>query len=72
MLKNKAINKLDFLVPSHGMMDATWDKGAQKKHISCMRDGTLREADESVRKVLEASVENAKEIDEKFKDLIEM
>lgn len=72
LLKNKAINKLDFLVPSHWMMDATWDKGAQKKDISCMRDGTVREVDESVRKVVGASVGNAKKIDEKFKDLIEI
>lgn len=72
LLKNKAINRLEFLVPSHWMMDATWDKGAQKKDISCMHDGTVREADESVREVVEASVENAKKIDEKFKDLIEM
>ena len=72
LLKNKAINKLEFLVPSHWMMDATWDKGAQKKDISCMRDGTVRDVDESVRNVVETSVENAKKIDEKFKDLIEM
>lgn len=72
LLKNKAINKLEFLVPSHWMMDATWDKGAQKKDISCMRDGTIREVDESVRKVVETSVENARKIDEKFKDLIEI
>ncbi|MCJ1305338.1 hypothetical protein MMC08_008152 [Hypocenomyce scalaris] len=72
LLKNKAINKLEFLVPSHWMMDATWDKGAQKKDISCMRDGTVRDVDETVRKVVEASVEEAKKIDEKFKDLIEM
>ena len=37
-----------------------------------MRDGTVREADESAKKVVELSAENAKNIDEKFKDLIEI
>ncbi|SLM41371.1 Nucleotide-diphospho-sugar transferases [Lasallia pustulata] len=72
LLKNKALNKLEFLLPSHWMMDGTWEKGAQKSDISCMRDGTVREADESAKKVVELSVENAKKIDKNFKDLIEI
>ena len=54
------------------MMDGTWEKEVQKSGISCMRNGTVREADESAKKVVKLSVKNVKKIDKKLKDLIEI
>ena len=69
LLKNKAINKLEFEVPTHWMVDGVWEKGASKPDMSCMRDATVREITAQEREILTASVEAAKKIDDRIKDL---
>jgi alpha 1,3-mannosyltransferase len=63
LLKNKAIDALEFEVPSHWMMDATWEKGGSKPEISCMRGGKAQSLTAEERKILEQSVEVARRID---------
>lgn len=43
LLKNKAVNKTEFVIPTHWMIDATWEKGGTKADMSCMKDGVARE-----------------------------
>lgn len=72
LLKNKAVNKLEFQVPTHWMVDAVWEKGATKPDISCMRGGTAREVTAQEREVLVASVKATKKIDERIKHLVDL
>lgn len=43
LLKNKAVDKKEFNIPTHWMIDATWEKGATKADMSCMKEGHARE-----------------------------
>ena len=70
LLKNKAVNKLVFDVPSHWMIDAVWEKGATKPDISCMSDGGVREVSAEEQRTVADSVETAKKIDEKIQGLV--
>jgi alpha 1,3-mannosyltransferase len=63
LLKNKAIDALEFEVPTHWMMDATWEKGGSKPDISCMKDGKVRKLTAKETNIIEQSVEVAKRID---------
>jgi alpha 1,3-mannosyltransferase len=63
LLKNKAIDATAFEVPTHWMMDATWEKGGSKPEISCMRDGKARKLTAEETKIIEQSVEVAKRVD---------
>jgi alpha 1,3-mannosyltransferase len=63
LLKNKAIDALDFEVPTHWMMDATWEKGGSKPEISCMKDGKVRKLTTAETIVIKQSVEVAERID---------
>jgi alpha 1,3-mannosyltransferase len=63
LLKNKDIDATEFGVPSHWMMDATWEKGGSKPEISCMKDGQLRKLTDEEIKIIEHSVEVAKKVD---------
>jgi hypothetical protein len=70
LLKNKAVNATEFEVPTSWMMDAEWQKGQQKKDMSCMKGGQIRMVLEEQVDVVRRNVEAAKEVDETFKDLI--
>lgn len=69
LLKNKAVNDTEFDVPEYWMSDAVWEKGATKPDISCMRDGEVRTVEPSEKKILQNSVDAAKKIDERIKEL---
>lgn len=66
LLKNKAVNDTLFDVPTHFMIDATWEKGATKPDMSCMRDGKAQTVSREETEIIQASVNNAKKIDEKI------
>jgi alpha 1,3-mannosyltransferase len=51
LLKNKAVNKTEFLTPSHWMIDASWDKGATKADMSCMKKGVAREVSQILQRL---------------------
>jgi hypothetical protein len=50
LLKNKAVNLTDFLVPDIWMVDGLWFEGNTKADISCMRDNEVRGVHEDVKK----------------------
>jgi alpha 1,3-mannosyltransferase len=67
LLKNKAVDNATFEVPTHWMMDATWQKGGSKPEISCMKGGEPRELTADEINIIERSIEEAKKFDEEMK-----
>lgn len=63
LLRNKLMNSTEFDIPTSWMVDGTWEKGAAKPDMSCMRDALARDITEVERDILKSSVEKAKKID---------
>jgi alpha 1,3-mannosyltransferase len=63
LLKNKAIDTTTFEVPTHWMMDATWEKGGSKPEISCMTGGQVKTLTADEVQIIERMVEAAKKLD---------
>ncbi len=63
LLKNKAIDQDTYEVPSHWMMDATWEKGESKPEMSCMTRGVVRSLLPEQIKALEESIAAARTVD---------
>jgi alpha 1,3-mannosyltransferase len=63
LLKNKAVNVTEFLVPDSWMVDGEWVKGASKADASCMRRAPTLALGEEERIIIRDSVERAKWID---------
>ena len=68
LLKNKAVNSTLFDIPGSWMVDGTWEKGASKPDLSCMRDEVVRNTTQAERRVLRGSVDNAKKIDVRIEE----
>lgn len=62
LLKNKVKDQEAFLVPTHWMVNGTWEKG-NKGVFSCMRGGRAVELTGEERGVVEKAVEEAKRVD---------
>lgn len=62
LLRNKIKDQETFLVPTHWMVNGTWEKGL-KGVFSCMRGGRAVELTGEERGVLEEAVEEAKRVD---------
>lgn len=62
LLKNKIKDQETFLVPTHWMVNGTWEKGV-KGQFSCMRGGRAVELTREERGVLEAAIEEARRVD---------
>jgi len=69
LLKNKAVNLTDFLVPDSWMVDGEWLKGNTKAQLSCMRKTDVRKLDEEARQIIGESIAVAKRIDREVQDL---
>ncbi|KAI4196788.1 MAG: hypothetical protein LQ350_006358 [Teloschistes chrysophthalmus] len=69
LLKNKAVDERLFDVPTHWMVDGVWEKGSQKRDMSCVRDGRGGEMGREEREVVEKSVGRAREIDVKIEGI---
>lgn len=63
LLKNKITNMREFEVPTHWMMDAEWEKGANKPDMSCMKHGNAKELALVEMDVIKRSIEAAKSVD---------
>ncbi|GKT43033.1 alpha-1,3-mannosyltransferase MNT3 [Colletotrichum spaethianum] len=66
LLKNKMEDPTEFAVPTHWMIDQEWVKGARKKDMSCMVGKHPRELSERETRVLEQSIEAAKDVDDRL------
>lgn len=64
LLKNKEIDSGDFDVPQEWMVDGTWEKGATKQDMSCMSGERVRPIDESILRLLQESVQQARNVDD--------
>ncbi|MCJ1308139.1 hypothetical protein MMC25_001791 [Agyrium rufum] len=71
LLKNKVVNKTEYDVPSHWMLDATWVKGSAKADPSCMKDGEVRDLTELEKALLASTVELAQRVDSDIKSFVE-
>jgi alpha 1,3-mannosyltransferase len=69
LLKNKAINLTEFLIPKSWMTDGEWLKGASKQDKSCMRGSDVRSIDPEMVEVISRSVDEAKKFDKTLVDL---
>jgi alpha 1,3-mannosyltransferase len=63
LLKNKAANLTEFLVPSSWMVGGEWLKGATKAEESCMRSVEARKIDSNKLGTIVESVEEAQHVD---------
>lgn len=63
LLKNKEVDSVDFDVPTEWMIDGTWEKGATKQDVSCMSGAEVQPIDQTITKILQDSVDLAKNID---------
>ncbi|PKS08331.1 hypothetical protein jhhlp_005275 [Lomentospora prolificans] len=68
LLKNKINAAGEYLVPSHWMVNGTWNKGIRPK-FSCMKDGDFHEISSDQKEVLEQSVDEAKKLDIMFDEI---
>lgn len=63
LLKNKITNKREFEVPTHWMMDAEWEKGANKPDMSCMKRGIANDLTDVEKETIRRSIEEAQSVD---------
>lgn len=63
LLKNKITNGREFEVPTHWMMDAEWEKGANKPDMSCMKHGIAMELTDAEKETIRKSIEEAQRVD---------
>jgi alpha 1,3-mannosyltransferase len=63
LLKNKLEDATLFEVPTHWMIDGTWEKGATKQDMSCMVGNNARRISTDDKWILERSIELAKQLD---------
>ena len=66
LLKHKGLNQTEFLVPTHWMIDGVWVKGIAPDWVFCMHNGISTRLDDSEQRIIEESVQMAKEIDQKL------
>jgi len=66
LLKNKHVDKKEFELPTHWMIDAEWRKGATKIDMSCMTGGKATPLTEGERSILARTIEVSKEVDAKY------
>lgn len=69
LLKNKAFNLTDFIVPEVWMVDGFWIKGNTKADTSCMRDSEVRDVQEDIKKVINDSITVAQWVDKEVQHL---
>lgn len=66
LLKNKRLDPLEFGLPTHMMVDGTWEKGATKDDMSCMLGSTGKPLPREVDRILNKSITLAQDLDTEF------
>jgi alpha 1,3-mannosyltransferase len=67
LLENKKVDPNKFRLPTHWMTDGRWEKGGNRKEMSCMVGEQGRELSVEERAVISASIEIAKHLDRELK-----
>lgn len=66
LLKNKRLDTHKFGLPTHIMVDGTWEKGATKDDMSCMLGSTGKSLPREVDQILNESITLAQDLDAEF------
>lgn len=66
LLENKRESPHQYRVPSYWMTDGVWEKGATRKDMSCMGNGTTCALTDSEKTILSESINEAKKVDIAF------
>ncbi|KAF9880094.1 hypothetical protein CkaCkLH20_02048 [Colletotrichum karsti] len=66
LLKNKKVDKHEFGLPTHTMVDGTWEKGADRTEMSCMVGSNAKPLTQDMQWILKTSIDLAKKLDDEF------
>lgn len=66
LLKNKKVDPHEFGLPTHTMVDGTWEKGADRTQMSCMVGKTGKPLTQDMTQRLDTSITLAKSLDDEF------
>lgn len=66
LLKNKKVDPHELGLPTHIMVDGTWEKGATKEDMSCMIGSTSKPLTQGVSRTLNVSIVLAQKLDDEF------
>lgn len=66
LLKNKKVDKKEFGMPTHWMVDGVWQKGPVRKQMSCMEGEKAVELSAGEKEILRRSISLAKGFDAEF------
>lgn len=66
LLKNKILDPHEFGLPTHMMVDGTWEKDAKKEDMSCVLGSTGKPLPRDVHWILNNSITLAQELDAEF------
>ncbi|KAJ2893571.1 mannosyltransferase putative-domain-containing protein [Zalerion maritima] len=66
LLLNKLMDKKEFDVPTHWVLDGRWQKGIKKEDLSCMVGEHISDIPKKQQELLQSSIDVAKEMDAKI------
>ncbi|KAL0932347.1 uncharacterized protein CTRU02_213300 [Colletotrichum truncatum] len=66
LLKNKKVDQHEFGLPTHTMVDGTWEKGEFKTDMSCMVGNNMGTLSKDASWILDKSINLAKDLDAKL------
>ncbi|OHE94111.1 hypothetical protein CORC01_10568 [Colletotrichum orchidophilum] len=66
LLKNKKVDPNEFGLPTHTVVDGTWEKGGDRTQMSCMVGNNVKPLNKDMQWVLNRSITLAQELDTHF------
>lgn len=70
LLRNKAKNQTDYVLPTHWMLGGTWRAQDQDYGLSCKFGDAPQALDEHEKGVLQTSIEEAQEFDTEYQEML--
>ncbi|KAK1469216.1 hypothetical protein CMEL01_00983 [Colletotrichum melonis] len=66
LLKNKKVDPKEFGLPTHTLVDGTWEKGGDRTQMSCMVGHNVKPLSKDAEWILNSSIALAQELDKEF------
>ncbi|KAL2874691.1 hypothetical protein SGCOL_010162 [Colletotrichum sp. CLE4] len=66
ILKNKKVDPKEFGLPTHTVVDGTWEKGGDRTQMSCMVGHNVKPLNMDMQWILNSSITLAQELDQHF------
>ncbi|KXH54165.1 hypothetical protein CSAL01_08803 [Colletotrichum salicis] len=66
LLKNKKVDPKEFGLPTHTVVDGTWEKGGDRTQMSCMVGHNVKPLNMDMQWILNSSITLAQELDQHF------